>query len=110
MTFRVELTETAKADSDDTYDWLDKRSPAGAMNWWQAFLDALESLKQNADSFGLAYESSAYAEEIRELVFKTRYGNTYRLVFCIRADTVYVLRVRAPGQPPLSREDIAFPK
>jgi hypothetical protein len=46
----------------------------------------------------LAPESAHCNYQIREVFFKTRKGNPYRVLFTILGDEVLVLRVRGPGQ------------
>jgi hypothetical protein len=41
------------------------------------------------------------------LLFKTRRGRYYRLVYVIAEDEVHVLRVRGPGQPDLLPDEIS---
>jgi hypothetical protein len=38
--------------------------------------------------------------------FKTRHGRTYRILFLLADQEVRVLRVRGPGQRPVSKRDI----
>jgi plasmid stabilization system protein ParE len=110
MTFRVIITDLAEDDAGAIYVWLQQRSPRGAVNWWAAFLRAVDSLRRNAESFGLAPESTDHHEEIREFTFKTRHGHPYRLLFTIRGDIVYALRVRSSGQPLLTSDEIEIPE
>ena len=110
MKFRVIITAAAEHDADAIYLWLLKRSPRGANNWWTAFSHAIDSLRQNAQSFGLAPESTEPPEDVREVTFKTRHGRPYRLLFTIRDDFAYVLRVRGTGQPLLTPSEIEFPE
>lgn len=37
MMHRAKVTEPAKRDVDEIYEWLRERSPAGAQSWWHAF-------------------------------------------------------------------------
>lgn len=110
MTFRVIITDPAEDDAGAIYLWLQRRSPRGAVNWWTAFLYAVDSLRRNAQSYGLAPESSDHPEDIREFTFSTQHGNTYRLVFILRDDIVYILRVRGTGQSLLSHVEIKLPE
>ncbi|HUG68869.1 MAG TPA: type II toxin-antitoxin system RelE/ParE family toxin [Pirellulaceae bacterium] len=109
MTFRVIVTDPAEEDADAIYIWLQHQSPRRSINWWRAFLRAIDSLRQNAQSFGLAPESTEHPDDVREFTFKTRYGRPYRLLFTIRDDVAYVLRIRSTGQPLLTNDEIVFP-
>ena len=37
--------------------------------------------------------------EVRQVLFQTRHGRPYRILYAISGDEVRVLRVRGPGQP-----------
>ena len=108
--FTVILTEPADSDVDRILQWLEERSLRGAKSWLNSYRQAIAALRESADSFGLAPESTGHPENIREFTFSTRHGNTYRLVFILRADIVYVLRVRGTGQSLLSHDEIEFPE
>jgi hypothetical protein len=43
---------------------------------------------------------------IRQTLFKTPRGRTYRMVFTILGSDVRVLAIRGPGQAPLTRNDL----
>jgi plasmid stabilization system protein ParE len=74
------------------------RSAQGAGRWYQALSKAIERLRLHADSLPLAPESRHFDFEIRELLFKTRRGLPYRILFTIQQTEVHVLFVRGPGQ------------
>lgn len=50
-------------------------------------------------------QGEALGREIRQLLFRTRKGRTYRALFDIQGKTVRVLRIRGPGQQLLAPED-----
>jgi plasmid stabilization system protein ParE len=106
MTYRVQPTAQAEADIDRIFDWLHRRSPDGARRWYEAFWDSAERLKSFPQSCGLAPESRDFPEEVRQMLFKTRRGRTYRALFVIRGDLVHILCVRGPGERPVKPEDI----
>jgi plasmid stabilization system protein ParE len=98
MKFHVHLTDNAKGDIRAILRWLESRSPAGAEAWYRKWLDALETLRERADSLGLAPESDDHPTPIRQILFKTRRGRFYRALFAVRELEVFVLHVRGPGQ------------
>jgi len=106
MTYRVHLTAQAEADIDRIFDWLFQRSPEGARRWYEAFWESAERLKSNPLSSALAPEDDGFPEEVRQMLFKTRQGRTYRALFVIRVDSVHILCVRGPGERPVKPEDI----
>ena len=98
MIYLVETTESAEQEFEDQYDYIAKRSPQGANSWAVAFRDALKTLETKPTSYSLAPESKYHAEDIHQLLFSTRRGNTYRALFIVRGERVYVLHIRGEGQ------------
>jgi len=109
MIYRVDVSEPAESEADKIYLWLLGRSPKGAQNWWTSLLKTLDRLKNNPTGLGLAPEADAFEEPLRQILFKTRYGNMYRALFILRCETVYVLSVRGFGQDLVSPDEIEFP-
>jgi plasmid stabilization system protein ParE len=100
--YSVVVLARARGDVDAIYTWLRRRSPSGAVRWYTAFLQAANSLGVNPDRHGFAPESTEVGRAIHQKIFKTRSGRNYRMLFIIFDNEVRVLRVRGPGQPPLS--------
>jgi hypothetical protein len=59
-----------------------------------------------AANCGLAPENGYGDAEIRDLVFKTRRGKQYRILFTICGDVVFVRHVRGFGQDLVSPDDL----
>ena len=107
MSFAVHELPRAKEDKRQIVEWLLERSRPGAAAWLTAFDDAVERLEQNADSYGDALENAdCPLVDVRQLLFRTRRGRVYRIVFFIEQTEVFVLRVRGPGQPSLKPDEI----
>jgi plasmid stabilization system protein ParE len=100
--FTVRILATAQRDADRIFDWIKDRSPEGALRWYDAFLAAADGLSMNPFTCGIAAESEDLDFEVRQKLFRTRRGGAYRLLFMIAGEEVHVLRVRGPGQPPLT--------
>jgi hypothetical protein len=107
MTFTVRELPKAKEDKRSIFLWLHEHSPAGAMAWLDAYDALLVHLSQHADSFGVALERPDCELPIRQALFKTRRGRVYRAVYFIERSDVFVLRVRGPGQAPMTPQDLA---
>lgn len=106
MSFSVWELPRAKEDKQAILEWLLGRSRQGAAAWLDASDDALDRLRGNADSCGQALENHDCPQvDVRQLLFKTRRGRVYRIVFFIDQRDVFVLRVRGPGQPPLQPDE-----
>jgi plasmid stabilization system protein ParE len=106
MNFPVRILGRAASDADSIFDWLASRSPAGSARWYAAFLTAADSLSIDPFRHDVAPESEILGLDIRHRFFKTRRGRVYRLLFVVVDDEVRILRVRGPGQPPLTAEEV----
>lgn len=104
--FRVSILPRAEIDVDAIYFWLLSRSPKGAHAWFVAFEQALDRLSTDADSCGSAPEAEQLNRGVKQCLFKTRRGRTYRAVFVIDDFEAIILRVRGPGQPTLKEDEI----
>lgn len=98
MTYGVRVLTRAQHDIAACYAYLSERSPQGAASWFNRLAEARDRLALDAPGRALAAESEHVDYEIREVLFKTRRGKPYRILFTIRGDEVLVLRVRGPGQ------------
>lgn len=106
MTRRVTTLPRAERDAQSIFDWISERTPEGARRWWDALEEATRRVAANPEGFGLAPENDLVACELRQFLFKTRKGRTYRGVFTIVGTEVRILRVRGPGQPPLEPDEV----
>jgi plasmid stabilization system protein ParE len=107
MTFKLVILRRARRDVDQMYDWIARKSRDGAERWYLAFRAGCQRIVDAPDSFSPAAEFEDIDEHtVREFLFKTRRGRTYRGLFILVGDEVRVLRVRGPGQPPLTRDEI----
>jgi plasmid stabilization system protein ParE len=106
MDYTVRSLPRAEFDAQHIYDWLLARSAQGARNWWAAFGDACDRLKEDPLTCARSLESDALRRDLREALFKTRRGHYYRLVFMVVESEVRILRVRGPGQPVLTEDEL----
>lgn len=106
MMLAVRIAPKAWSDANDIFAWIAARSPAGASRWYAAFLSAARELASSSDRYGLAPESEVIGRAIRQRFFKTRRGRVYRLLFMVQDEEVTILRIRGPGQPPISGDEI----
>jgi len=84
MKYQVVVLRQAEEDVQTIFDWLAKRSPAGARSWYKAFEGALDRLEDEAERFSSAPERQFFAEAIRQCLFKTRSGRRYRILLSSR--------------------------
>src|SRR5262245_59001885 len=107
MTYRVVVYRRARSDVRAIFDWLAERSSSGALRWRQAFDEMIERLETNPLGFARIEEADDLIQRnLRQILFKTRGGRIYRAIFVVLGNHVHVLRVRGPGQPPITDEDL----
>lgn len=94
MSFTVVTLPEAEANFETIFAYIVDRSQRGAYAWANAFDDAFRKLAVNPSVYGLAPESSEVDLDVHQLVFKTRRGNPYRLLYTVRGDHVFVMAIR----------------
>jgi plasmid stabilization system protein ParE len=110
MRYRVDYLPAAQRDVAAILRWIAERSASGAANWYRTCMATIERLETNADSCGLAAEDVDHqGDTIRESLFRTRHGRTFRIVFVIRGSVVSVLHVRSSDQDVIPQEQFRLP-
>jgi plasmid stabilization system protein ParE len=97
--YRIEITEPANREIEETENWIAADSSIAAEHWASGLFEALRSLDTMPARCPLAPEDKEHAEEIRQLI----YGR-YRVLFTIRPDRVVILHVRHGARLPLRVE------
>lgn len=108
MSLSLVIELTAEADVQAIFEYLWERNTDGAIRWYQAFQTAANRALQLPESYPLAPENAALTTDVRNFLFKTRSGNTYRGIFIVKDNQLRVLRVRGPGQPRVKGSDLSF--
>jgi plasmid stabilization system protein ParE len=90
MTYNVITLPEAEADFQTLYQYISDRSVQGAHAWANAFNDAFKKLEHNPLLYSLAPESADVDDEVYQILFKTRRGNPYRMLFSVRGDKVFI--------------------
>lgn len=106
MTYKVVLTARAEAYLDRIYEQLAEGNPKGAARWYESFWKSVERLNGLPFACALAYEHERFPEEVRNLLFGTRQGRTYRALFVVRGDVAIIVAVRRPGDRPMRPGDL----
>ncbi len=83
MTLKVRILPRAERDVQQIFGFIASRSADGALRWWDAFQDSAAALVREPASYGLAPESGMGGYELRQFLFKTRRGRTYRGIFTV---------------------------
>src|SRR5579862_9553870 len=95
--YRLHVSRRADSDADAIFEWLSERSPDGAANWYRAFDDTLESLRENPERHARAREADTLARDVRQAPFQTRHGRSFRVLFVMIDETVHAIAVRGSG-------------
>jgi len=111
MSFLVRVLRCADQEVQDILHFIAKErmAPEGARAWYRAYEAALERLAEAARTLPLAAENEFVNYEVRQILFKTRKGRTYRGLFTIVGEEVRLLHVRGPGQDVLKGEQVGLP-
>jgi plasmid stabilization system protein ParE len=106
VTYAIVMLPRAESDFRHIFAYIEERSPDGAVRWRQAFEGAMTRLETTPLAYGYAAENDDVTVELRQILFRTKSGLTYRAVYFVEDDTVYISRIRGPGQPPLEADEI----
>jgi len=110
MSLQIQFSERAKRDIHEIQEWIKSRSLKGAASWLAALEECISHLSEFAASSGVAPEADELGIHLLQRMFKTRRGNSYRLLFIIRAETMHILTVRGIGQDLLQSGDTDIPE
>jgi plasmid stabilization system protein ParE len=105
MTFRVEITRTAAREIEERYKRIDEQGRNSAEKWRAGLLEAVDALSTNPEMYPEAPEAEWFGEGLRELYYGKR-RNTHRILFEVRGNVVYILRVRHGRQDLLGPEEL----
>ena len=78
---------------------------AAGGKWFAQLMAAVDMLETMPERRGLAAEAADIGIVIRELLIGKRQG-TYRVLFQVRARTVYILRVWHHARDAVTRDDV----
>ncbi|MCA8991742.1 MAG: type II toxin-antitoxin system RelE/ParE family toxin [Planctomycetaceae bacterium] len=99
MTYRVQLTERAKRDVERNAQWWAQHySVSQAIEWFDTIHVQLQQLANFPESHAASPESSEFPYVIRNKFVGLGQKPSYRAVFTVREDVVYVLSVQRFAQ------------
>ena len=110
MAYQVGLASSAKADTNQIYDWVIERAPLRGPAWFEELIDCLYSLEELPYRCPLAREAEIAKREIRCLLFGKR-RNIYRILYEIdeACQTVWVLHIRHGALADLAPDELSHP-
>jgi plasmid stabilization system protein ParE len=86
--YRVEITRAAERDVVGIYEYIERSSPARAVEWFAEIERQAKTLSRFPRRCPVIPEAEDVGVEYRHLIW-----NHYRTLFRIQGDTVYVVRV-----------------
>jgi plasmid stabilization system protein ParE len=105
MRYTVHITTRALLEIEASLEWLSQRSARAALRWYERLMEAIQSLETNPLRYPLAVEDELYEGELREFLHGKRRG-VYRVLFEVRGNRVFIVRVRHSARDFLRPEDI----
>ena len=111
MNFPVRVLRRADREVEATLHFIaeEQEAPEGAQKWYRAYEAALERLAKAAKTLPLAPEDEFVDYEVRQILFRTKTGRTYRGLFTVVGDEVRLLHVRGPGQDLMTGKTLGRP-
>jgi plasmid stabilization system protein ParE len=105
MTYRVIVTPVAESDLRTAYHYIRGQAPRAAREWIRRARKSAKSLARRPERCPLAPESTSFDLPIRELFFGSGNRGTYRFLFVVLDQSVYILHVRHGSMLPLSPDE-----
>ena len=69
MKYHVQITDTAQAELEQAFQWLQEQSKVAAESWRAKLIQAIRSLERNPMRCGLAPEAEDLPIEVRQFLY-----------------------------------------
>ncbi|MEZ5942922.1 MAG: type II toxin-antitoxin system RelE/ParE family toxin [Planctomycetaceae bacterium] len=110
MTYRVQLTKRAEQDIERNAQWWAQHySVSQAIKWFDTIHSQLQELANFPESHAALRESSEFPYLIRNKFVGFGQKPSYRAIFTVREDVVFVLSVRRFAQDRLRPDEVHLP-
>jgi len=100
MQFQVIITPSAKADIFEINTWFLENYPDLSESWLWGISQSVISLSKFPERCPISSESEAFDVIVRQLIYGKK-PHTYRILFSIQGEKVFILRVRSTKQQSL---------
>ena len=94
MTRRVVVTPNAEGELRAAYRYIFERAPDAAREWLKGARAKIKGLAVDAERAPLAPETISFEHPIRELFYGRGNRGTYRILFVVLGQQIYVLHFR----------------
>ena len=103
MQYQIIVTPSAKADIFEINTWFLENYPDAAESWLWGLSQSVTSLSKFPERCPISSESEAFDVVVRQLLYGKK-PHTYRILYSIQGEKVYILRVRSTRQKSLLDE------
>ncbi len=105
--YAVEILPRAEEDIErNARWWADHHDVSQATDWFYTVREQILALEQFPESHGLSAENDEFPYEIRDKLIGLGSLRSYRAVFAIRKETVFVLAVLRGAQGGLGPDEV----
>ena len=110
MNYRVIILPRAEADIEaNARWWAEHHSVEQALHWFNAMHEQLRSLSLFPERNGHSAENDEFPYEIRDKLLGLSSRPSYRAVFTIKEEVVYVLTIRRSAEDAIHVDQIEGP-
>lgn len=107
MIYQVVILPRAMADLErNALWWSEHHSSAQAQRWVDRVYKQLKSLATSPDACALSIESSEFAFDIRDKFVGLGKRPSYRAIFTIQGEQVFVLSIRRASQDAFTTDEL----
>jgi len=104
--WRVIISPEAEADLRKAGSYIRRDNSRAARAWLKGARERIKTLAHHPERCLLAPESASLIEPIRELFYGHGNRGTYRILFVVLGNTVFVLHVRHGAMQPLKVDEL----
>lgn len=110
MIYRVIILPLAEVDLERNARWWSKHhSSVQAQRWLDTVYEQLKSLANSPDTYALCIESGDFAFDIRDKFVGLGKRPSYRAIFTIQDEQVFVLSIRRSSQDAVTPDEVDIP-
>ena len=107
MIYQVVILPQAAADLErNALWWSEHHSPAQAQRWVDTVYEQIKSLATSPETYALSIESSEFAFDIRDKFVGLGKRPSYRAIFTIQGEQVFVLSIRRASQDVFTPDEV----
>jgi len=106
MQYRVIVAPEAETDLRSAASYIRRDNPRAARTWLKGARQRIKTLALFPERCPLAPESASFVEPIRELYYSHGNRGTYRILFVVLDNSVFVLYMRHGAMQPLKPDEL----